>query len=207
MLRFSDSQSQPPIWKQDRELMNEFNQNPNLQSPNLENATLLDFWRWAFSDLRMNDVRGVYAEWMVAQLLGIDPPPRDSWDSCDLRTPDGKGIEVKSAAFVQAWETKQPSQIVFTGLRGRKWNPHTGYTEDRTCNADVYVFCLEIEMDREKWNALELDQWHFFVLPRSVIEERNARSIGIKPLRSLTKELMASELKSAVYAVLSASDH
>jgi len=33
-------------------------------------ATAVDFWRWAFSDLRDNIVRGVLAEFLVAAAVG-----------------------------------------------------------------------------------------------------------------------------------------
>ncbi len=39
----------------------------------VHNGSLLDFWQWAFSDLAANNLRGVYAEWLVAKLLQIDP--------------------------------------------------------------------------------------------------------------------------------------
>jgi len=35
----------------------------------LLSATVLDFWQWAFSDLSMNNIRGVFSEWLVAKLL------------------------------------------------------------------------------------------------------------------------------------------
>lgn len=165
-------------------------------------SNLLDFWRWAFSDLRMNNIRGVFAEWMVGKLLDLDPPPRNSWDSCDLRLPDGKGIEVKSAAYLQAWERVKPSRITFAGLRGRVWDPRIGYAKEQTCNAEVYVFCLQIEKDPEKWDAFNLDQWRFHVLPRRVIEERDFSRIGLEPLRKLTRELRAEELQSTVLEIL-----
>ena len=40
------------------------------------------------------------------------------------------------------------------------------------------------------------------VVPRSMVEDRNARSIGINSLRKLTRELKAEELKTAVYEIL-----
>ena len=33
--------------------------------------TVADFWRWAFSDLRTNIVRGVLAEYLVASAVAI----------------------------------------------------------------------------------------------------------------------------------------
>jgi hypothetical protein len=35
---------------------------------------VVDFWQWGFSDLRMNIVRGVFAEFLVAKAVG-DPSP------------------------------------------------------------------------------------------------------------------------------------
>ncbi len=99
---------------------------------------------------------------------------------------------------MQAWETKRPSKIVFSGLKGRTWNPEDGYGEDQTFNADVYVFCLQIEKDRGRWDALDLEQWRFYVLPRIAVQERNASSIGINSLSLLTGELSASELGETV---------
>ena len=32
--------------------------------------TLLDFWRWAFSDICDDDIKGILAEWMMGTLLG-----------------------------------------------------------------------------------------------------------------------------------------
>lgn len=49
-----------------------------LNGESLANSQVLDFWRWAFSDLRMNNVRGVLAEYIVAKLLNIPLETRDS---------------------------------------------------------------------------------------------------------------------------------
>jgi len=35
----------------------------------LTNAGLTDFWRWAFSDLCEDYLKGIFAEWMVGVLL------------------------------------------------------------------------------------------------------------------------------------------
>jgi hypothetical protein len=37
----------------------------------LSDASLLEFWRWAFSDLCDDDVKGIFAEWLVLKLLNI----------------------------------------------------------------------------------------------------------------------------------------
>jgi hypothetical protein len=62
--------------------------------PELPAATVLDFWRWAFGDLCHNNLRGIFAEWLVAQLLGIDLP-----------RPVGRGPPRTSP-----WRTASPSR-------------------------------------------------------------------------------------------------
>lgn len=126
-------------------------------------GTMSDFWLWAFGDLRSNNVRGVFAEWMVAQILGLEPNPRGSWDNYDLQLRDGRTVEVKASAYLQVWHTaaSPPSKILFTGLKGNRWldAEQKRSTEGKTFNADLYVFCVQIERDAERWDAFDLAQW------------------------------------------------
>ncbi len=153
-----------------------------------------EFWRWAFSDLKQNNVRGVFSEWLVAQILELDlTQARESWDAYDLITPTGITLEVKSAAYLQSWtaEYGQLSKIVFQGLKGKTWTPKAGYSESATYNADFYVFCLQICKDPAQWNALDLEQWEFYVLPKVTMESLNLKTIGLSTLSRLTPSLNA----------------
>ncbi len=52
-------------------------------------TTLLDFWSWSSSDLVSNAKRGVLAEFIVANALGIGlNGVRDEWEPYDLVTPE-----------------------------------------------------------------------------------------------------------------------
>ena len=53
-------------------------------------ASVLDFWRFAMNDLRMNNVRGYLAEFLVARAVGASGH-RIEWDAYDVLTPDGVG--------------------------------------------------------------------------------------------------------------------
>jgi hypothetical protein len=79
------------------------------------------------------------AECLVALAVGAADRPRVEWDECDVRVPAGR-IEVKADAYLQAWDQRSLSKIVFTGLRGRMWTPQVGYSSAATYNADGYVF-------------------------------------------------------------------
>jgi len=154
--------------------------------------TVLDFWQWAFSDLRSNNIRGIFAEWMVAKLLNIPLSVRDSWAEWDLVTDNGIKIEVKTSAYLQTWKQKQPSRIVFSRLFGRKWNMETNqYAPTSTYNADLYVFCVQIEKNTLLWNALDLNQWRFYLLTKNQLAQYKTKSISLKTLAAAADELTA----------------
>ena len=168
----------------------------------LQDATVLDFWQWAFSDLRANDVRGILAEWLVAKLLGLDLGVRDSWAAWDLRTPEGVTIEVKTSAYCQTWNQRRPSKIVFSGLRAKTWTPEDGYSDHADYNADLYVFCVHAERDPSRWNALDLDQWRFYLLPREALLALGYKSLSLGTLSSMTPELTAREFRERAFAAI-----
>ncbi len=76
----------------------------------LSDAKVLDFWQWAYSNLKANDVRGVLAEWLVAKIVGLELGPRVSWEGWDLITPEGAKIEVKASGLPAKVETEETIQ-------------------------------------------------------------------------------------------------
>lgn len=65
--------------------------------------SLMDFWRWAHSDILSNSERGRLAEFIVAMALGIDKDFRKEWDAYDLLLKDNTRVEIKSSAYLQSW--------------------------------------------------------------------------------------------------------
>lgn len=167
----------------------------NLTDLDHPDATVLDFWRWAFSDLRANNLRGIFAEWLVAKLLNLPLSVRDSWAGWDLETPEGVKIEVKTSAYLQSWSQASLSNIVFSGLKGQTWDPQTGYSGTPTFNADLYVFCVQVEQDASRWNALDLNQWRFYLVPREEIANQDYRTISLTTLSRLSPELTAPDFR------------
>ena len=79
----------------------------SLIAPNGEKVgSLIDFWRWAYSDLVSNAERGILAEYIVSCALGINQTVRSPWNKYDLLTQDNVSIEVKTSGYLQAWEQK-----------------------------------------------------------------------------------------------------
>lgn len=149
-------------------------------------ATVADFWRFAMSDLRMNNTRGYLAEFLVAQALGLRDVRRIEWDAYDLLVDERIRVEVKSSAYLQAWEQRQLSTIRFTGLRGQMPGAAVDAPVAPTLNADVYVFCVQTATDHGLYDPLDLAQWQFYVLGRSDLEAAGVKdSLGLATLTRL----------------------
>lgn len=166
-------------------------------------ATVLDFWRFAMSDLRTNNIRGYLAEFLVAKAVGASTP-RVEWDAYDVLAPDGTKIEVKTSAYLQAWSQHRNSQIRFSGLASRAWDPQTGYAEEKTFNADVYVFAVQTATAHENYDVLSVDQWEFYVATRAALESTGFRSLNLSAVSRLSIGPVGwSELADAVKSLRS----
>lgn len=173
-------------------------------------ANLLGFWRWSCSDLLGNAMRGVLAEYIVGLAMGCtDASPRVGWDAYDLRTTDGLRVEVKSAAYLQAWRQERPSKISFGIAQTNGWDAAAD-TVSQECKrqADVYVFCLLSHTDKATVDPLNLDQWDFYVLSTRRINESLGRqkTVGLSSLLRLGPARVSFDgLKEAVYQARGAS--
>jgi len=160
-----------------------------------------EFLAWAYDDLLANTTRGVLAEYIVAKALGTLDTKRVEWDKYDLRV-DGIGVEVKSAAYVQSWETR-PSTISFDISPTIGWDASTNtYAASAERSADVYVFCLLTGTNREHVDPLDVAQWTFYVLPTSVLNRKVPvqKRIRLEPLIALGPyQCTYDELNGAIH--------
>jgi hypothetical protein len=164
--------------------------------------SLMDFWQWSQSDLLGNALRGVLAEFIVAAALDLNTNVRTEWDAVDFITPKGLKIEVKSSAYLQSWKQDKLSDISFNIAPTKGWFAETNEYADRVeRQADVYVFCLLHHTDQDTVNPLDLDQWSFYVLATSVLNEKrgNQQSINLNSLLKLNpRQCTYKEIKAAV---------
>ena len=147
-------------------------------------ASVSDFWSFAMSDLRMNNVRGYLAEFLVARAVGASSN-RIEWDAYDVLSRTNVKIEVKSFAYLQVWDQRKLSAPVFTGLKGRTWTPQIGESIAPTYNADVYVFCVQTAQTHAEYDPLDVAQWQFFVTSQSKLSDLGYKSISLKTLLTI----------------------
>jgi len=132
---------------------------------------VVDFWRWAYSSLAANNLRGHLAEFLVALDLNVTREARIEWDDYDLCTQSGIKVEIKSAAYLQSWNQSKHSTITFGIAPSRAYNTETGTREKEIArSAEVYVFCLLAHKDKLTLDPTSLDQWEFYVLPTQTLD-------------------------------------
>ncbi len=169
--------------------------------------TLGDFWAWGYSNILTNNLRGVFAEFLVGTALGVvRDSQRVEWDEFDLLyTYKGKnkGIEVKSSAYLQSWDQ-------FGKLSKISWNiaKHYGYseksgkwTEEKGRPANCYVLCVYCEKeDRNPALLLDLKRWEFYVLPTSVInsEFESQKTVTVGSIKPLATAVGYEQLRDSV---------
>ncbi len=148
---------------------------------------IVDFWIWNQSDLIENRNRGILAEFIVRQALGIKNPTRLEWDAYDLITNDGVKIEVKSAAYIQAWKQENYSDIIFGIEPTRVPLEDNNYSDEKLRRADIYIFCLLGHKYQSTINPMNLNQWVFYVVPTKILNEKFPfqKSISLNTLKSL----------------------
>jgi hypothetical protein len=177
---------------------------PFLNATHLQEFTLLQFWQWSASDVVSNATRGRLAEFIVAQALGVASGIRNEWDAFDLETMSGLPIEIKSCAYLQSWKQNRLSTMVFGVPKTRKWESSTNVrSQDCVRQAKLYIFAVLYHLDKATLNPLDLDQWHFYLLPTKILNERtrSQHSITLKSLEALSNPTRYQNLRSAVEAM------
>ena len=163
---------------------------------------LIDFWRWNQSDLISNSNRGKFAEFIVAMAIGYDySSSRNEWDAYDLLTEDGIKIEVKSAAFIQSWKQFKPTKIQFNINETRAWEGEEQNIRGKLRRqADVYVMCLLKHQDQNTLNPMNLEQWEFYVVPTSLLDEKlgSQKSIALGRLKSLVESCSFNDINQNI---------
>jgi hypothetical protein len=151
---------------------------------------LIDFWTWNQSDLIENRNRGILAEFLVRQALGLDYPTRLEWDAFDLITADGLKIEIKSAAYIQAWKQKKYSSISFDIKPTKTLLADNNYSSESNRQSDIYVFCLLHHQDQDTIDPMNLDQWTFYLTTTEILNRTlpEQKSISISTIETIQHE-------------------
>lgn len=143
--------------------------------------SVLDFWRFEFSNLI--DILGYVAEFLVAKALWKEIPDNcKGWTPFDINYKNIR-IEVKATSYYQAWrEDEGVSEQRSFSIR--KTHDKNG---ELIRQNDIYVFCVDEGRDFQSSDPLNLDNWTFYVVPTSIINEkcRDQKKIGLNRIKHL----------------------
>lgn len=163
------------------------------------------FYRWAMGDLVDNRNRGIFAEWLVGQALGVinECDVRREWDAYDLLYGEVK-VEVKASGLDQTWPQDQPSKPNFNiAPRSRTWVAECNKWEEHhppVRFADVYVLCLHEPKKATPENVRDPESWKFWVISTQTLDDKlgDQKSIGVRTLNQLADHVGWSEIKAEV---------
>lgn len=154
-----------------------------------------------------NNLRGVFAEFLVGTALGAVDGTRTEWDAFDVLY-EGTGIEggakveVKSSSYLQSWEQGKPSVISWSVGEHFAFDPATNdWTPEKRRTADCYVFCVYTEKeDRSPAKVLDPNRWEFYVVPTPVIDEElgSQKTVALSRIGGLTDPVTYSRLRKRV---------
>jgi hypothetical protein len=162
-------------------------------------ATVRDFWRWAYWDLRDNTVRGVLAEFLVAAALGRTDTRRKGWDNYDVLSEAGVRVEVKESGYLQSWVQASRSRLNFGRVAARTWDEKTNaFGAEPEVRADVFVFAVQTCSDPDSYDPLDVAQWDFYVVPAPEVRNCGYTSVSIAWVRQRAEPVEFAQLSSEI---------
>ena len=167
--------------------------------------TMLDFWRWHFSEIY--DMQSKMAEYIVAKALGLKEAQNvGDWTLYDILY-RGKRIEIKETSFYHAWQTDEEpkSQQRSFGIT-KAYDKYQDSTSEFRRQNDIYVFCLNTGETKADSYPLELENWEFYVVPTTVINTicKDGKSISLSRVRKLSSKVKYTDIKATIDRIIDA---
>ena len=161
----------------------------------------MDFWKFQFSNIY--NLQEYIAEFLVAKSLGVTESfNTDHWTLYDVFYRNTR-IEVKQTSYYHPWnEGGKVSDVRVFGITKANSNYESAAEDNRyERQNDIYVFCLNTGKTKEESYPLNLNNWEFYVVPTTFINEHcgDNKSISLNRLRSFGfAPLRYDEIKKAV---------
>lgn len=169
-----------------------------------------DFWKFQYSNIY--SLHGEIAEFIIARALGITEAQNSAyWTLWDVSY-RGTRIEVKATAYYHLWNDKSAisKQRTFgiTKANGSYDSGVSGNNEFCRQN-DIYVFCLNTGETKEDSNPLNLDNWEFYIVPTSFINEncKDNKTISLGKIKSFGfKAKKYDQIKTEIDSIIDSGD-
>jgi hypothetical protein len=151
------------------------------------NMTMLDFWKFQYSSIY--DIQGSIAEFIVAKALECENPyNREYWTLFDVLYRNIR-IEVKESSYYHAWnkddKVSMSRNFGITKANSQYEQPNKENKYER--QNDIYVFCLNTGFTKNDAYPLNLNNWEFYIIPTSIINEKckDNKTISLVKIKKL----------------------
>ncbi|MBQ4066239.1 MAG: hypothetical protein IJD22_01220 [Clostridia bacterium] len=150
--------------------------------------SFLDFWRFHYSNIY--DIQGRIAEFIIARALGIEESQNDQYWTLWDTTYRNVRIEVKETSYYHSFnkegKVSYKRNFGITKANG-SYDPQVSGNTEFCRQNDLYIFCLNTGETREDSYPLNLNNWEFYIVPTSVINEKckNNKTISLNKIRKL----------------------
>ena len=167
---------------------------------------IASFRSWALGDLADNANRGIFAEWLVGQLLDVidESEARREWTSFDLRYGEAK-VEIKTTGLGQTWKRHERSKRPTFDIAPRKsaWDAETDEWvkfDPPERPADLYVFCLHEPVPATSDNVRDPAFWNFWVILTETLDNElgSQKTVGLSTLSRLAPVVGWLDLRAEV---------
>jgi hypothetical protein len=142
-----------------------------------------------------NNLRGMYVEAMVAELLGCGwKPSGGDWSGWDIQHEGGVRVEVKQSAKQQTWGEARTAPRFDIKVAAGHYPDGVTYVVNHSGKrlAHYYIFAWHDGSDQRSPS-----EWNFYVVNSNDLPE-GQKSIGLTQLRKLTKSVSWIELQSKI---------
>lgn len=161
-----------------------------------------DFWRYGFSSLNSNVLRGALAEFIVENALkeNSEIEVRSPWGDYDVLY-NGRKIEVKCSSYIQDWDQEKFTTIQWSGLKAKELYYSEAVRKMSEMNkasdykSDIYVLALLRHQDHATLDILNMDQWCFYVLSKDELRDvsKNGSSVSLARLQKFSYQSTSFE--------------
>lgn len=164
------------------------------------NFGIIDFWKQKYSNIY--NMQEVIAEFLVEKALGLDKSfNSDYWTLYDISYRNYR-IEIKETGYYHPWNENGKISLQRTfGIT----MANSKYEEKEIENKferqnDIYVFCLNTGNTKETSNPMNINNWLFYIVPTSVINEQcgNNKTISLNRVKELAKEVQYDKIKETI---------
>lgn len=158
---------------------------------------LQDFWEYYASDILNSRVRGAIAEFIVNKALNVNIFMK-GWQPFDIIY-GAYRLEVKSSGYVHNTTTNRLSRPVFNISKHQVFLDETKWTQPKR-NSDYYIFALFACKDVRQADTMKLEQWEFYIVPTSYLNENydNSKTISLSVVQSIGKKATYDTLRDTL---------